>query len=237
MVIDIHTHCFPDALAQRALASLTAAGGVPPRTDGTVKGLKKSMAAGGVDCSVIQHIATRPAQTPGINRWAAEINGGSVFCFGTIHPDYQGFKEEIRFLKEAGVPGIKFHPDYQDFFVAEKRMYPIYEAIAEAGLTVLFHAGLDIGIPAPYKCMPDKLRQVLDDFPGLTVVAAHMGGYDYWNDVEEYLLGEKLYLDTSYCLTGMDAGRMRGLIRGHGADKILFGSDSPWKDQGRKRKN
>ena len=232
MIIDFHTHCFPDALAKKATAQLSkVAGNAPFYTDGTVGGLKKSMRECGIDLSVIQHIATKPAQTPIVNRWAADINDEQTVCFGTIHPEYVGWKDEISFLQDANIKGVKFHPDYQGFTVDEKRLYPIYEGIAKAGLIMLFHAGLDIGLPGPYKCMPENLNRVLKDFPGAKVIAAHMGGYAYWDLVEKHLLGEELYLDTSYCLIGMSDQRLKGLILSHGYKKVLFGSDSPWTNQ------
>jgi predicted TIM-barrel fold metal-dependent hydrolase len=232
MVIDFHVHCFPDALAPKATASLSRfAGGLPFHTDGTVGDVLASMRRGGIDASVIQHIATRPSHTPAVNRWAAEIDSTDIISFGSIHPDYPDWREEIAFLRDAKLKGVKFHPDYQDFYVDEKRLYPLYEALAQEGFIMLFHAGRDLGYEPPYKCMPDMLRKVLDDFPGAKIVAAHMGAYEYWDAVEEYLAGQDIYLDTSYCLMGMDDAAMERLIRLHGADKVLFGSDSPWADQ------
>ncbi len=232
MIIDIHAHCFPDALAKKAMKILSAAGGnLPYYTGGTVGGLKRSMDEAGIDISVIQNIATKPSQTTAVNRWAAETKNERIVSFGSIHPDFERWADEIKFFCDAGIKGIKFHPDYQDFYVAEKRLYPIYEAAANAGLVILFHAGLDLGYPPPYKCMPDKLAIVLEDFRGAKIIAAHMGAYDYWDDVEKYLLGKALYLDTSYCLMGMSGERLLSLIKSHGADKVLFGTDSPWLDQ------
>jgi predicted TIM-barrel fold metal-dependent hydrolase len=232
MVIDFHTHCFPDSLARKALRQLSAAAGsLPFFTDGTAGGLTASMEKAGISYSVIQHIATKPAATPTVNRWAAEVNGGKIVSFGTIHPDYSNWRDEIAFLTDAGIKGIKFHPDYQDFVVDEKRLYPIYEAAAGAGLVMLFHAGLDLGYPPPYKCMPNRMANVVRDFPGARFVATHMGAYNYWREVEEHLVGTDVYFDTAYCSIGMERESLARLIRLHGAGKVLFGSDSPWTDQ------
>lgn len=234
MIIDFHTHCFPDSLAERALRQLSkVADDLEFFTDGTVNGLLSSMDKAGIQIGVIQHIATKPSQTPVVNRWAAELNGGRIVSFGTIHPEYAAWRDEIAYLTDAGIKGVKFHPDYQDFIVDEKRLYPIYEAVANAGFVILFHTGLDLGFPPPYKCLPDRLKNVVRDFPGAKIVAAHMGAYGYWEDVEKYLLGGPLYFDTAYCSMGMDFEYLARLIRLHGADKVLFGSDSPWTDQAR----
>jgi predicted TIM-barrel fold metal-dependent hydrolase len=96
---------------------------------------------------------------------------------------------------------------------------------------LLFHAGVDIGLPPPVHCPPERLSRVLDAAPNLTVIAGHMGGYQCWDDVHKHLAGRDLYFDTSYSLADMGAEGMAALIRAHGADKILFGTDSPWTDQ------
>lgn len=231
MVIDFHVHCFPDELADKAVPVLAERAKVAPLLDGTVKSLKESMKRAGVDKSIVLSIATRPQQTEKINTWSAEIQENEILTFGSVHPEFDGWEAELLRIKKLGLRGIKFHPDYQSFYVEEKRMYPIYEKAFELGLTVLFHAGTDIGLPAPYHCTPEGLRTVIDAFPGGRIVAAHMGGYDCWDDVERLLLGRDIYLDTSYSLAWIKPERARDMILGHGFEKVLFATDSPWTDQ------
>ena len=233
MIVDIHTHCFPDELAPRAIAVLSECSDVPAHTDGTCAGLSASMSRAGVDRSAIMPIATKPSQARSINKWAASVNEQypDLICFGTLHPKQEDLQEEMGRLVADRIPGVKFHPDYQDFFVDEPGLMPMYRALADAGLIVLFHAGVDIGLPPPVHCTPDRLAGVLDAVPGLTVVAAHMGGYECWDDVERYLVGRDLYFDTSYSLADLGSERMVSLMRAHGVERILFGTDSPWTDQ------
>jgi len=233
MIIDIHTHAFPDALAERAVTTLAAVARVPAYSDGTCAGLRDSQRVAGIDLSVIAPIATKPSQARAINNWAAEVNRQypDLLCFGSIHPAQQEWAEEITRLAGDGIRGVKFHPDYQDFYVDEPCLLPIYRALAAAGLIVLFHAGVDIGLPPPVHCPPARLARVLDAVPDLTIIASHMGGYAQWKDVGKHLLGRGLYFDTSYSLADLGVEQMMALIRGHGADRILFGTDSPWTDQ------
>jgi len=233
MIIDIHTHCFPDALAQRALEVLTANCEVPAILDGTCSGLRASMREAEVDRSAIMPIATKPSQARSINSWAADMNRryDDLICFGSIHPKQDDISAEIDRLVADGIRGVKFHPDYQEFFVDEPELVPMYRALADAGLIVLFHAGVDIGLPPPVHCTPDRLARVLDAVPDLTVIAAHMGGYMCWEDVEKHLVGRDLYFDSSYSLADMGPEAMTALMKAHGVDKILFGTDSPWTDQ------
>lgn len=231
MIIDFHVHCFPDDIAQRATESLAAAAGLPLMSDGTIAGIKASMKKAGIDRSVVLNIATKPGQTGKITQWSSSIQDDEIIAFGSVHPDCQDWKDQLKGMKEAGLRGIKFHPEYQDFYVDDPRMYPFYERAAELGLIIIFHAGGDLGMPAPYHCTPDRLKKVLKALPGAAVVAAHMGGYQYWDDVERYLVGEDIYFDTSFSLHEMSSGQFRRILAGHGHQKLLFASDSPWGDQ------
>ena len=63
------------------------------------------------------------------------------------------------------------------------------------------------------------------------MVLAHMGGMKFWDDVEAYLVGENVYLDTAYVIDEMVEEQFLRIVKNHGVDKILFASDSPWKPQ------
>ncbi len=233
MIVDFHTHCFPDDLAARALPRLEERAGVKAALDGTLGALRRSMGRAGIDVSVVQQIATRPGQERTINGWAAAVRDQGIICFGSLHPDSPDWREELRRLIGLGLPGVKFHPDYQDFFADDPKMFPIYESVCAAGLPILFHAGIDIGLPDPCHGRPQMLRKVFDRFPEGKWIAAHLGGYLCWDEVRDQLIGRPVYLDTSYTFHRLGAEGMRELIRAHGADRILFGSDSPWADQAR----
>ncbi len=233
MIIDFHTHTFPDELAQRAITALSQRAGVPALTDGTNDGLRASMQRAGITYAVIAPIATRPAQVRAINSWAAAVTARhpELVCLGTLHPALADWQEEIDRLHAAGLPGVKMHHDYQECFVDDPALLPRYRALADAGLLLLVHAGVDIGLPPPVHCPPERLARVLDAVPGLTLIAAHMGGYAQWEAVEEHLVGRELYFDTSYSRADLGTERMTALIRAHGATRVLFATDSPWTEQ------
>lgn len=233
MIIDIHTHAFPDELAPRALRVLCENSGVAACTNGTCAGLVESMKRAGIDRSAIMPIATKPSQARSINSWAAGVNKQypELICFGSLHPLQDNLCDEIDRLAADGMCGVKFHPDYQEFFVDAPEAIALYRELADAGLIVLFHAGVDIGLPPPVHCTPDRLARVLDAVPAMTSIAAHMGGYECWDDVERYLVGRDLYFDTSYSLADLGPECMAALMRMHGIDRVLFATDSPWTDQ------
>ena len=117
MLIDFHTHIFPDKIAASAIQGLSERAQIPPHTDGTLQGLIDAMSRDGVDLSVVLPVATNPAQVEKINRRALEINAlfdkTGVISFGAMHPEFSDYKAELRWLRENGFKGIKLHPDYQ----------------------------------------------------------------------------------------------------------------------------
>lgn len=228
MVIDFHTHCFADALAPAAIDTLQKNAKITAVHDGSLGGLKAHMAACGVDQCVVLPVATKPSQVSPINKWALENSDDNAVFFGALHPDDLGFFTAAKKLAAEGFKGVKLHPDYQHFFVDEPRMMPLYEALRDLGLTVVLHAGVDIGFPAPVHCTPLMLKRVIENVPGLKLVAAHMGSHALWRDVEDLLLGLPLYIDTAYSYYALQNEGMARMIKKHGAQRVLFGTDSPW---------
>lgn len=229
MVIDFHTHCFVDNIAANAVAILEKQAGIRSVAGGTVADLKNYMCQCGVDRSVVLPVATKPSQVETINRWALKQREENLVFFGAVHPDDPDFEATVRFLKSEGFRGVKFHPDYQRFYADEPRMMPIYEQLRDAGLIVVLHSGIDIGYPSPVYCTPLMVRKVLDNVPGIKLVAAHMGGHALWRDVEELLVGQPIYLDTSYSFYLLQKEAMARMIKKHGTENVLFGTDYPWK--------
>ncbi len=231
MIIDIHTHFFPDDLAARAIPALSKKADSPAYTEGTLSSLKDSMIRCGVAKSVLLPIATKPSQTRPVNEWAVSVKDESIIPFGSLHPEYENWKEQVDFLHANNIKGIKLHPDYQDFYVDDQKLFTMYEYIFLKNMIILFHAGVDIGLPYPIHCTPKRLLKVMEAFPQGTIIAAHMGGFKCWDDVFKYLAGRNVYFDTSYTFEYLDKKLIKKLILCHGVEKILFGTDSPWSDQ------
>lgn len=228
-MIDFHTHFFPDHLAVRAMNQLSrVSGGLVPVYDGTRESLIDRMKHDGIDWSVALMIATKPSQEMSVNRFAVENNHGPIICFGSVHPRSRHASDQLKQLKDAGISGVKLHPEYQDFAIDDPDAMRLYEKIASLGLITVFHMGLDIGYDYPGKSQPAALARALPAFQGAPVVAAHFGGYMLWEEVRRELVGKPIYFDTSYCHSRIPAPVARRLIHEHGSNRILFGSDAPW---------
>ena len=230
MLIDFHTHAFPEKLASRVMQSLShSSGGLVPQTDGTLEGLRSQLRQEGVDRAVLLSIASNPKQQTNVNNFAIEANKQADFwAFGSVHPDAPDALEELERLKEAGIQGIKLHPEYQGFYADDPKMKPIYEKLSQLGLIVLFHAGMDIGFLPPYHATPKHILGALKwlDTP---VVAAHWGGLSAYPEMVEQLCGiEGLYMDLSSCYGAIPRPVAQQILDKHGADRLLFASDMPW---------
>jgi len=236
MLIDFHTHIFPEKIAARTVDvlknNIVVRQGylVENHTDATLPDLERSMSEQQVDYSVVLPIATKPSQTPTINRYAKEVTKENIISFGSLHPLQEDAPEVLKQLKEDGFVGIKLHPEYQGVYFDGPETIKILQKAEELGLYVLLHAGEDIGIEPPIHATPERIRHTLDYVSGKYIIAAHMGGWGMWDDVEKYLVGTEIFMDTAYVKDYLGKEQCKRIIEHHGADKILFGSDSPWEE-------
>lgn len=232
MIIDTHVHTFPDKIAEKAIHRLAAASGITPSTDGTVSDTIKYMKKVQVDKFINLNIATAPSQQTTINNIAAEndLKYENMISFGSVHPDNPDAINELYRIKSVKIKGIKLHPDYQNFFIGEERLYPIYKTCAELDLPIVFHAGWDCYSPNLIHAMPEDCAKVAKAFPDLKIILAHFGGLMLWDDVAEYLTGyENVYFDTAMAATYMkDFDIAIKIINKHAIENIFLGSDCPW---------
>jgi predicted TIM-barrel fold metal-dependent hydrolase len=230
MTIDFHTHIFPDELAPKALTKLSEAiNNIYEKVhDGTAAGLLKRMDEWGIDVSVAQPVVTRPGQVKSVNEWAAEISSERIVSFGGIYPQAEDYRDAIDFVASLGLKGLKFHAEYQDFILDDPHMLRVYDYALSKGLILLHHAGFDPGFKPPFKSTPRQFLNVMNELRGGVIVAAHLGGHAQWDEVEELLCGSGIYLDTAMGFEFYSKEQFLRIVEKHGADKILFASDSPW---------
>lgn len=234
MLIDFHTHTFPDSIAERSMIALNekikerSGHYLNPLTDGTAKGLEKTMVGEGVDVSVILPIATKASQTETINTVSVAVRGDKLISFATIHPENEDKERILQKVRDDGYVGIKIHPDYQGYYIDSKESLQILQICERLGLYTVIHAGVDGGFPPPYHALPARIKNTLEYISGRYLIAAHMGGFLRWDDVEKYLVGTNIYFDTAMTGKHLECDQYRRIIKNHGADRILFGSDCPW---------
>ena len=251
MIIDMHTHSFPEKLAASTLEKLSAASHTRPFTNGTPGGLQASMREARVDLSVVLPVATSPRQVEHVNDASARLNETAeetgLLSFGCMHPDYEGWREELARVKALGRKGIKLHPVYQGADLDDPRYLRFLDRAGELGLVVVTHAGLDVGFPGVVRCSPEMVRRAVAQVGPVKLVLAHMGGWRCWDRVLELLPELPVLIDTSFSVGRMsplndgfyqeeelrllDSRGFLKLVRAFGAGRVLFGSDSPCSGQ------
>lgn len=239
MIIDFHTHIFPDKIAEGTIAALERGGFARAHTNGTRAGLLSALSCVGADIAVNLPVMTKSTQFDSVTRFAGGINAaeystGRIISFAGIHPDCDDVEEKLSDLKSAGFLGVKIHPDYQGTFINDERYVRILECAKALDLIVVTHAGQDGAYPdQPIKCTPCRVLDLLDKIGGYSkLVLAHVGGNEMYDDVYSHLAGEDVYFDTALCLRDVNEFSFKKLIDKHGADRILFATDSPWRDIG-----
>lgn len=225
-IIDFHTHIFPEDIAQKAVNHVGDYYGYKMEGNGKIEQLDDMAKGLGIANYVIHSSATRASQVENVNDFIATHTKkyNKAIGFGTIHHEHGDISGEIKRMQAIGLKGIKLHPDFQRFDIDSPLMYPIYEA-AQGKLPVLFHVGDEVSDSSS----PRRLRRIMDSFPRLVVIAAHLGGYCAWDEAAQYLHGTRAYLDTSSIFPKLTKEQAKKIILTHGVDRVVFGSDYPLK--------
>ncbi len=225
-IIDCHCHVYPSKIAEKAVESIHRFYDIPMDCDGTAESLRCDGEKYGVEHFVISSVATAPRQVESINAFIAKTvkeSNGCMTGLGTLHPDSETIENDIRFIKESGLKGIKLHPDFQKFAVDSEKAFRIYE-LCKDELPVLMHTGdnrYDYSNAA-------RVKNVLENFPGLTLIGAHLGGYSLWTEAWKTLCDyNNFYVDCSSSLFALSSQKATEIINAYGSRRVLFGSDYP----------
>ena len=233
MIIDAHTHIFPDNIAARAVASLAKTANIEPNTDGTTSDTLRVMDDSGVDKAILVSVATKREQMRTINDFLKTKESERFLPFGAMYPTTENgcsaMLDEVEYIKKLGFKGLKMHPEYQSFYPDDEQLFPFYDLCSQYGLVITFHAGEDIGFKPPYHGLPERFLYLAKAFPKLKIICAHFGGWKRWDETVEFLSDcENVYYDTAFCSKFLDNTTAKRLITRKGAERIMLGSDLPW---------
>jgi hypothetical protein len=229
-IIDIHTHAFPDFLAERAVAAIEEKAVLQhAHTDGTVDGLLRSMDAARIEKSVLACIATHGGQTENILTWCDEVRSDRILPFPSVHPYDPNWPRWLRRIVDAGFRGIKLHPLYQDVDPLDARCIELYHAVADAGRAMLFHSGDDLRFLGDHRCAPARMLTIRDRVPTLQMILAHLGGFWASTEFTRGGLGSDVYIDTSHTIPSEPSETFARILREH-RTRVMFGTDAPWQD-------
>lgn len=229
VIIDAHAHVWPDAIAPLALGN-NRVPGLSARGDGTITGLESSMDRSGVTISCCLGIANHPRHVDKVNAFVAGLTTERRIGVGTVHIDLP-VEENLASLRRHGIRTVKVHPLFQNYPLDDRRLWEIFEAFSDE-FAVITHVGEGGDAHANSLSSPKMIADIARAFPRLRLMACHFGGYRILDDAEELLAGVDVVLETSWppSLTTLRPERIRNLIRRHGAERVVFGSDWPMTD-------
>ncbi|MDD2455695.1 MAG: amidohydrolase family protein [Kiritimatiellae bacterium] len=238
MLIDVHTHVFPEKIAERALRKLREKAGdtIDPVADGTPAALLADMRASGLDYAVTCPIATKPDQFDVILAEAEAVRDGArgrdaarhIIPFASVHPADEARFSRLQAVAERGMRGVKLHPYYQPCVLDAPEMLEYFRCCRDLNLIVQCHCGFDVGFPFEPVCGPERVARVMQEVPGLRFIAAHLGGWRQWSGAAEHLLGKDVFLDTAVLPQDKEDPAAMAILRRHPPNRLLFATDWPW---------
>ena len=159
-----------------------------------------------------------------------------IFGVGLSREITGNYKEIIDDIVAMDLKAIKIHPDYQNTFFDDEKYLRLIDYAANKDLGIIVHAGEDVGLPSRVHCTPDMVLNLWKHIQPEKLILAHLGGWRMWDEVEEKLAGLPMYFDTAVVLNKkfpvkISQEQFARIVRKHGADKVIFGTDTPWYDQ------
>lgn len=128
-------------------------------------------------------------------------------------------------VREYGLSGLKIHPANLHMDADDLRLVPVLRKAAELGVPVMFHAN-PCRLGFHDNCAPDKINRMIQVFPDLEVITAHLGGMK-WQDA----VSGCTWADISYILPKLAAlygiRQTNRILRAFGPDRLIFGTDFP----------
>ena len=227
MIIDVHAHIFPDAIAEKASAHIAKFYDIPMNADGKLSTLLTMEKDAGVDKILLCSAATTAHQTMAINDFTAQTvatHPGVLYGLAAMHQDFIDKGKEIERVRALGLKGVKIHPDIQGVAMNDPRFDELYEALSQYEMPLLAHTG-DMRY---HNSNPPEFIDVLTRFPRLIVIGAHLGCWSNWSEGVKVLAKYKnVYVDCSSSLYALMPEQAKQIFHGYGVERVLFGTDYP----------
>jgi predicted TIM-barrel fold metal-dependent hydrolase len=253
MLIDAHTHAFlPEDLAvlgeRLALLDDDLERSDPHKWQvhggGTVESLVASMERSGAERCVLLPVTGSRGRIGELNRWAAQVAAQhpQVISFGTLHPQAEP-ERNLSELLELGLKGVKLHPFIQRISLEDPATVQLFRLLAAQRLPVLVDTIHPQGLiqAKPHLegvlsffgfvgCQPHQIAALARANPELTIIAAHGGSLYGWRHLGELLDMDNVYFDIAYVNGLLEPGELVEIIRRKGPERVIYGSDAPWRE-------
>jgi hypothetical protein len=92
VIIDFHTHIYPESVAAKILPAAKKKLGITIPGTGSPEDLRVRMKSSGVDRSIVLPLAKGQDDVSSLNDWIQSITGDGLTPFGAIHPLMEGLE-------------------------------------------------------------------------------------------------------------------------------------------------
>jgi predicted TIM-barrel fold metal-dependent hydrolase len=246
MIIDGHAHIFtPQVIANVSSRSAMAEklhldiSGAQVRTN--IAALRRESFSAGVGaCLILPTAVAGKVREVNITFRKIAHESGFLFTAGTLHPQYDANEEELSQMLSEGVQAIKLCSFSQGFSLSAPQTHNLFKLVEETNkaqkcrffvmFDTLYLAHKHFGTLPEHNTTPAMLGDIVAAYPGIDFVAAHMGGLDAPpEEIFTYLPpSDNLYLETSNAAYTLSEGDFVRLLKIHGPEHIIFGTDWPW---------
>lgn len=235
-LIDVHTHFMPDQVLRKVWAYFDAAG---PKVGRAWPIAYRTSEAERVatlrDFGVLRYASLNYPHKPGmaawLNEWSTDFAAAQPDCLhsATFYPE-PGATEYVERALARGASIFKAHVQVGNYDPTDRMLDGVWNALQHSRTPVVIHAGSG---PAPGDFTgPARVRAVLDRFPELTLVIAHMGMPEYGEFLDLCEQFPRVHLDTTMAFTAFveqadpfPRDRLDDLVRL--GDRVLLGTDFP----------
>ena len=229
-IIDTHTHIFPDKIARKATIATAEYFELPepPNHYGGVAELLEVLGRAGIEYAMVFSAATTEHQVEHINRYIYEETQAHS-CFipcGTLHAGYENYKEELAWMRQHGIYGVKIHPEFQHFVLDDPRLFPMFEEMERTDMFLIAH----MGDPRVNVSGPARMLPIATTFPKLRCIAAHLGNWGDWDPEKIRPLAKlpNVYTDISSSFSyAPDNPALMECMKLYDPTHVFFGSDYP----------
>ena len=248
MIIDAHIHLFNERIIANVSAKSAMVAELGLETEAATRrigteALKAAMDRAGVNLAL--NLPTAAAgRVSRVNRNVLEQIARCPFLStaGTLHPRDGHIDPDLSALCDAGVRAIKMCSFSQGFALDSSETLDLFNRIAAFNrhsghrffvvLDTFYKAAGYFGTQPQYTTRPEHIGRLVRRYPDVNFVAAHMGGLTApFETVVQFIPpADNLYLDTSNAAHTLTTEQFVGLLRRHGPERIIFGTDWPWFD-------
>jgi hypothetical protein len=250
---DVHTHAYPKQDRALVVERTTELDGHLPQdspykwaiyNDGSVESLVREEKKAGLDGFVLLPVSGRPNGSSRVNRWVAQKAGAfpQIIPFASLTPLSSTPEADLKEVLALKLKGIKLHPFLQRINPLAPGTLVWLEMVQSAGLPILVDSMNLSGVRrykphmtplldfwGPFETGPSQIAKLAGTFPNITFIAAHLGCLYGWDQLGPLLKLENVYFDLSYVLEILPPLKIKQLIYKKGPDRILYGSDAPWR--------